>query len=57
MIPDDFEEEERWIAIGLLGTTVVAVVYTERGETVMRIISVRRANTHEAERFWHDYPQ
>ena len=42
--------EERWIAIGLLGHVPVVVVYTKRGHRI-RIISARRANRRERERF------
>ena len=51
------DDEERWLAIGLLGMTVVAVVYTERGANLIRIISMRRANSNESATFWQDYPQ
>ena len=42
--------EERWVAIGLLGHVAVVVVYTKRGHRI-RIISARRANRRERERF------
>ena len=38
--------EDRWVAIGRHGGTVVVVAFTLRGATV-RIISARRANRHE----------
>jgi uncharacterized DUF497 family protein len=41
---------ERWIAIGLIGHVPVIVVYTKRNHRI-RIISARRANRHERERF------
>ena len=46
---DDREDygEERWIGIGLLRTFVVVVVYVERAEDVVRIISLRKALSHE----------
>jgi uncharacterized protein len=46
---DDREDygEERWIGIGLLKTTVVVVVYVERVQDVIRIISLRKALSHE----------
>jgi uncharacterized DUF497 family protein len=43
--------EERFVGIGLLQGRVVVVVYTERGEETIRIISLRKALTHEAERY------
>ena len=46
IIPDPCEEEERWDAIGLVGT-VMFVVYTERSEDVIRIISARKATKEE----------
>ena len=50
---DDREDygEERWIGLGLLKTRVVVIVYTERGEDTIRIISLRKALTHERLRY------
>jgi hypothetical protein len=47
--PDDREEygEDRWIGIGLLRAFVVVVVYVERDEDVVRVISLRKALSHE----------
>jgi uncharacterized DUF497 family protein len=39
-------EEERYVAVGLMEGIVVAVVYTLRGQT-RRIISARRARANE----------
>lgn len=40
--------EERWIGIGVLeGIVVVVVVFTERDEDSIRIISLRKANSRE----------
>jgi uncharacterized protein len=39
--------EDRWIGIGLLRTTTVVVVYVERFQDVIRIISLRKALAHE----------
>lgn len=42
--------EDRWVGIGLLDARIVAVVFTERedeDEEVVRIISLRKAQTHE----------
>jgi len=43
--------EERWIALGSLRTRIVVVVFTERGEDTIRIISLRKALTHERRRY------
>ncbi|HEY4761899.1 MAG TPA: BrnT family toxin [Thermoguttaceae bacterium] len=47
--PDDRQEydEDRWIGIDLLRASVVVVVYLERGQDVIRIISLRKALSHE----------
>lgn len=42
--------EERWFGIGFLGNGI-AVVWTERHNDVMRLISARRANRYERQRF------
>jgi uncharacterized DUF497 family protein len=46
---DDREDygEDRWIGIGLLRSRTVVVLYTERGEDSLRIISLRKALTYE----------
>ena len=44
-------DEERWIGIGFLGPGVAVVVWTERSQNLIRIISARRANNHEKKRF------
>jgi uncharacterized DUF497 family protein len=43
--------EDRWIGIGLLHNIVVVVVYTEPSEGSIRIVSVRKANKYERERY------
>uniref|UniRef100_UPI0040562387 BrnT family toxin n=1 Tax=Candidatus Electronema sp. TaxID=2698783 RepID=UPI0040562387 len=43
--------EERWIGIGLLHNMAVAVVFTERGENTIRIISARKATKEERRRY------
>jgi uncharacterized DUF497 family protein len=43
--------EDRWIGIGVLRTRVVVVVFTERGEDTIRIISLRKALTYERIRY------
>jgi len=46
--------EMRCIALGLSGETVLHVVYTWRGENIIRIISARRANRHDAEKYYRE---
>ena len=50
---DEREEygEERWIGIGFLKQAVVVVVFTERPDDTIRIISARKAQRHEREKF------
>ena len=43
---DDYGEE-RWICTGMLDGRVVVVVYTEPNEISIRIISLRKALSHE----------
>jgi uncharacterized protein len=43
--------EDRWLAIGLLRTLVVVLVFTERGADTIRIISLRKALHHERKRY------
>lgn len=43
--------EDRLIGIGLLSGRVVIVVYTEPDEETVRIISLRKALTHERRRY------
>ena len=45
-------DEARFIAIGSIARGVVLVVYTERHEGVVRIISARRASRAEVRLFW-----
>ena len=47
-------DEERWIVIGFSGT-VLFVVFTEKNEETVRIISARKANNEEIERYYCDY--
>ncbi len=51
--PDDREDygEDRWIGIGLLRRIVAVVVYVERREGVIRVISLRKALLHERIRY------
>ena len=43
--------EDRWIRIGFLRNGVAVVVWTERQDNLIRIISARRANRYERKRF------
>jgi uncharacterized DUF497 family protein len=43
--------EERYIGIGLLDGRVIVVVYTEPDEDIVRIISLRKAISHERKRY------
>jgi len=43
--------EDRWIGIGILNTRVVVVVFIERGEDTIRIISMMKATTNERIRY------
>ena len=47
-VADDFAEEERFVTLGTdaFGRLLV-VVYTWRGEQIIRIISARKATRHE----------
>jgi uncharacterized protein len=42
--------EDRWIGIGFLDNGVAVVVWTERQNNIVRIISARRANRYERQR-------
>ena len=43
--------EERMIGIGLLRNGVVLVVFVEKGEDAIRLISARKATRHERDKF------
>ena len=43
--------EERWIVLCRVGQNVLSVVYTQRGQRI-RLISARRADTHEQRTYW-----
>jgi uncharacterized DUF497 family protein len=45
-------DEDRWITVGLVDSQELVVCYTMRGERI-RLISARRAEEHERERYWH----
>lgn len=48
---DDESEEERWRTIGLDADRVLVVIWTERRNSVFRIISARKANRYEQDRY------
>ena len=50
---DDREDygEDRWIGLGMVKQRVFVVVYTERDEDTIRIISLRKALRHERDRY------
>ena len=43
--------EDRWVGIGFLRNGVAAVVWTERQDDIIRVISARKANRYECKRF------
>ncbi len=43
--------EQCYIGIGLLGNRVVIIIFTERGEDTIRVISLRKALKHERKQF------
>ncbi|CAN1209773.1 BrnT family toxin [Tumidithrix helvetica PCC 7403] len=43
--------EDRWIGTGMLDGRVVVVVYTEPNEETIRIISLRKALSHERKHY------
>jgi len=45
--------EDRWIGIGLLSERVVVVVYAEPDADTIRIISLRKALSHERKLYEH----
>lgn len=48
---DHSDDEERFIAMGPIETGIVVVVYTEREDDVIRIVSARKATKKEVELF------
>jgi uncharacterized protein len=52
-LADEFEDELRSILLGTAEGIVLFVVYTERPPAT-RIISARRANKHEQNRYYHE---
>lgn len=43
--------EERWIGVGWIQQLMGVVIYVERHEDTIRIISVRKATKHEVRRY------
>jgi uncharacterized protein len=43
--------EDRYIGVGFLRGLVVVVVFTDRGDDTIRIISLRKALKHERDKF------
>jgi uncharacterized protein len=54
---DDDPDEERWNRIGRTSSGLLVVCHTERGSRI-RIISARRADRHEQDRYFRQaHPQ
>lgn len=51
--PDHSDDEERFVAIGRVDTDVIVVIYTERDDDRIRIISARIATRKEIALFRH----
>jgi uncharacterized protein len=53
--PDERKDygEERWKGVGLLNGRVVVVIYTEPNEETIRIVSLRKALSHERKKYEH----
>ena len=47
-------DEERWNVIGF-AEAVLFVVYVEKEEDYIRLISARKANSEEIKRYYRDY--
>ncbi|MBD2604287.1 BrnT family toxin [Scytonema hofmannii FACHB-248] len=43
--------EDRWIGTGMLDGRIIVVIYTELNEETIRIISLRKALSHERKRY------
>ena len=44
--------EDRWVSVGLLGGDIVACVWSDRGDEVVRIITMWKATAREQERYF-----
>ncbi|GJI95154.1 hypothetical protein RugamoR57_18720 [Duganella caerulea] len=53
--PNAGHDEDRYIAIGLSGVRMLTVVFTERGDDTVRIISARRSSPSEEKRYERGY--
>jgi uncharacterized DUF497 family protein len=53
IVPDRFEDgEQRWHAVGMVGSvTVLVVVHSYPEDNVIRIIGARKATSHERRRY------
>ena len=49
------DDEDRYVAIGLLGAKLLTVVFVERGNDIIRIISARKATKSEERRYERGY--
>ena len=49
---DDEPGEERWQTIGLAAQNMLFVIWTERHGNIIRIISARKANRQEEDRYY-----
>ena len=47
-------DEERWAAVGIAENKEVFVIYIEEDEDSRRILSARKANNRERERYWRE---
>ncbi len=54
---DDREDygEDRWIGVGLMDMRVVVIVFTERDEDTIRIVSFRKAMSDERKQYEQSY--
>jgi uncharacterized DUF497 family protein len=49
---DHSDFEDRYVRIGRIHVGIIIVIYTDRAEDVIRIISVRRANREEQKTYY-----
>jgi uncharacterized protein len=43
--------EDRWMSIGILANLTVVIIWTERDADIIRLISARKANRYERQRY------
>lgn len=48
--------EDRWVGMGILRNSIVVVVFSERQDDTIRIISARKANKYERKRYQQAIP-